>query len=404
MKILQFCFRVPYPLKDGGAIAMFNLTKGLSPLVEQLDVFAYNTKKHYQDIKKLPSEFTQKTKIYTVNLNTDINYLDAFINLFTRKSYNVERFVDKNVKKELKNLLVKNQYDIIQLEGLYVTAYIDTIKKYSDAKIVLRSHNIEYKIWERLKSKMKFGLRKSYISLLSKRLKHYETSQFENYDLITAMSIEDAKHFLELGCKTPVIIVPIGIDLEKYQSYDNLPVTNGCMANSIFHIGAMDWMPNIQAIKWFLDCVWPQLRCKHPDVSLYIAGRNTPKWLSKINIPNIDVVGEVEDALDFMKSKNIMIVPLLSGSGIRVKILEGMAIGKTIISTSIGAEGIDCKHNHNIMIADNKNEFALCISKCLENSTFCKQLGNNARKLIHEKYNINQISKELVKSYKTLLE
>ena len=124
-----------------------------------------------------------------------------------------------------------------------------------------------------------------------------------------------------------------------------------------------------------------------------------PAWLMEKEIPNVRVVGEVEDALKFMSSKAILIVPLFSGSGIRIKIIEGMAAGKTIISTTIGAEGIHCTHGKNIFLADNPSDFIDTIARVVEDGNLCRKIGENARKLVEEEYQQRDLIRKVLGFY-----
>ena len=175
------------------------------------------------------------------------------------------------------------------------------------------------------------------------------------FDGIAAITEQDATFFRSSECRQPetggpipVEAIPFGIDPEQFPETNTEPEFP-----SLFSIGAMDWIPNLEGICWFLEKVWPEIHRKYPSLQYYLAGRHMPGWLSEKRFPNIVVVGEVEDAKTFMHSKSILIVPLFSGSGIRIKIIEGMATGKPIISTTVGAEGINYTRDKNIFIADN---------------------------------------------------
>ena len=165
--------------------------------------------------------------------------------------------------------------------------------------------------------------------------------------------------------------------------------------NTIFHIGSMDWKANLDGIKWFLADVFPLVTRQKKEITLHLAGRNTPSLFNHLINGNIIIDGEVESATAFMGKYNLMIVPLLNGSGIRIKILEGMAMGKTIISTTIGASGIKCQDQYNILIADTAEQFASQIIWCLENPLERNQIGENAKKNIQEYYNTDKISRQL---------
>jgi len=220
-------------------------------------------------------------------------------------------------------------------------------------------------------------------------------------DGIAAITEKDADYFKHLTSHvsrpTSIIAVPFGIDLDKNPVPESHigPVT-------LFSIGAMNWIPNAEGIKWFLHNVWPDLRNEFPYLRFYLAGREMPSWMLRMNIPGVVVVGEVEDAREFMDSHHIMIVPLFSGSGIRIKIIEGMAAGRAVVSTRIGAEGIDYTNGGNILIANAVCEFVDLISLCVTDEKRTGKLGREARKLIETSYDRRRIIRELVTFYKQL--
>ena len=399
MKILQLCSKVPFPPQDGGCIAMNNITQGLINEGHSVKVIAMNTKKHHIEIKNITTNYRSTTNIETVNINTEIKIIAAFLNLFTNKSYNIERFRSKNFEQKLIDVLHSENFDIIQIEGLYVSMYTKIIRKYSTAKIIFRAHNVEYLLWEQLMQIEKNYFKKVYLKLLSKRLKKYELSCLQNFDAIATITKKDELQFKKDGFINKIETFPFGIDLNF--SFPNLPIEQEYP--SLFHLGAMDWKPNTEGVSWFLNHVWILLQKKHPSLKLYLAGRNMSDEMKKITTANVIVVGEIENSQLFMQSKGIMIVPLLSGGGMRVKIIEGMALGKTIITTSIGAEGIDCESNKNCIIANEPIEFAEAISKCISDKIFYSEIGINAKKLAILHYNNADICKRLIGFYKKLL-
>ena len=398
MRILQVCNKPPYPPKDGGSIAMNILTHGLINCGNEVSVLAINTPKHFINEQDISSDYLKKTAYQSVFIDTSIKLLDAFINFFTYNSYNITRFYNKEFEKKLVDIITNHQFDIIQLESLWVSPYVKIIRAHSSAKIILRSHNVEYLLWERLAKNCKSVIKKKYLNFLAKRLKQYEIAMLNTYDGIACITSDDASIFKKDGCTLPIIHIPFGIDIESYQiKKDQIE------KDSLFHIGAMDWMPNTTGIKWFLENVWSKMLPVHEDIKLYLAGRNMPQWLTNLNIKNIFVEGEVINSHQFMNSKFIMIVPLKSGGGMRVKIIEGMALGKTIISTTIGAEGIEYEDKKNILIADSVNDFEKAISKCLSDKNYCEEIGLNARTLIENKYDNKKICNKLHSFYLSLI-
>lgn len=398
MKILQVCSKTPFPPKDGGSIAMNILTDGLLQCGNQVHVLSVSTAKHFVDESSMDKSYKKKTKYQSVFIDTAIKPLDAFFNLFTNKSYNIVRFYSAEFEKVLVEKLKSENYDIVHLETLWVVPYLDAIRKNSKAKIVLRSQNVEYLIWERLTNDCKNPIKKWYLKLLAKRLKKYEFDTLNSFDGIAAITDVDANQYKKMGAKIPIIHIPFGIDLKKY-----VADTSNVEYPSVFHLGAMDWLPNVDGIKWFLTDVWPKVYDKHPNVKLYLAGRGMPQWLLDLKTAGVVIVGEVANAQKFINSKSVMVVPLSSGGGMRVKIIEGMALAKTIVTTSIGCEGINCENNRNILIANTANEFVDAIHQCVSDKNRCETIGNNAQKLISEKYDNFVICTKLTKFYKSLL-
>lgn len=161
----------------------------------------------------------------------------------------------------------------------------------------------------------------------------------------------------------------------------------------------MDWMPNQESIDWLLTDIWPLIHSQEPQVSLYLAGRKMPERFLEKSGDGLYVEGEVADANAYIADKQINVVPLLSGSGIRVKIIESMAAGKVVVTTSVGAQGIDYEDGKNILIANTPQEFADQIKRLADNPSFCREIGQNARRLAEEHYDRNRLGKQLVDFY-----
>lgn len=399
LNILQLCSKVPNPPKDGGSVAMDILTQGLIALGANVKILAIATHKHPFDKNKISAAYKSQTSIEAVFVDTRIRPFKALVNLLKNKSYNIIRFYSKAMDEKLETVLKKTPFDIVQLETLFVAPYVSTIRKHSKAKIILRSQNIEYLLWEQRAKKTNNPFLKFYLTLLAKQLKKFELGMLNNYDGIAAITPEDAEGFKKLGCTKPIITIPFGIDLKSVPLAGN----SNQEFPSCFHIGAMNWIPNIEGVKWLLDNVWKIVFARHPQLKLYLAGRFMPEWLSNINKQNVNVVGEVKNQFEFMQSKGIMLVPLISGGGMRIKIIEGMAAGKTIISTAKGAEGVPYEHKKNILIANTPEEFADCIDLCLSNPNLYKLIGKNAQELVRTHFDNNKICKNLLGFNETLL-
>jgi glycosyltransferase involved in cell wall biosynthesis len=394
MKILQICHKPPRPAIDGGCIAMDNLTKGLLEAGHDVKVLCVSTHKHPFLPESMSDVYKKSTRIEGVFIDTKLHFVDAFSNLITRDSYNVSRFFSPDFDMALESILKASEYDVVQLESLFMTPYIDTVRRFSNAKLILRSHNLEYKIWQRMARVSSNGPKKAYLKLLAKRLKGYEIGVTSQVDGIATISPEDTSNFKELGCKTNLVTLPFGIDTSEYEverPYNFRP--------TLFHLGAMDWMPNIEGVEWFLKDAWGEILNAYPNLHLHLAGKASKQFEPKGDRRNLHMDGEVPSAKDYMHSKGIMIVPLLSGGGIRIKIIEGMAMGKVIISTTVGAEGIGVTHGENILIADTPAEFKQRIDEIHENQDMLERISRNARKFIERNFDNGVLTQRLLKFY-----
>ena len=397
MRVLQLCHKPPKPSIDGGCIAMNNISEGLLKNKCKLKIITIGTQKHPIKFDELHQNYLDRTKIEGVFVDTKLNLVDAFSNLVTSDSYNISRFFSPDFDSLLIKTLKDQQFDIIHLESLFMTPYIDTIRRCCDSKIVLRSHNLEYMIWEKLARKTINPAKKIYLNILSKQLKDYEVNMLNKIDGIAAISFADQIKYEKLGCKKPMITIPFGIDIKKYEYKVN---NNTRKQLNFFHLGSMDWKPNLEAVSWLLNEIWPVLYSDFKNINLHLAGRKMPSWILEDKIKGVTNHGEVESANQFMNSNDIMLVPLLSAGGMRVKIIEGMALGKTVISTKIGAEGINYKDGENILIANTIEEYKQVIKMLLEHPQMINSIGNKARELVSNYYDNKIITKNLIKFYK----
>ncbi|MEI6681462.1 MAG: glycosyltransferase family 4 protein [Bacteroidota bacterium] len=396
MKILFLCNKSPWPPREGAPMAMNMLIEGLLEAGHEVKVLAVNSFKYNISIDDIPAGYRERTGIELLDVDLRIKPADAFFNLFTTESYHVKRFISAAFRKRLQAILLETTYDIVQLETLFMCPYIDTIRRYSAAKIVLRAHNIEHRIWQRIAGETRNPVKKWYLRHLAMTLKTYEEHIVTRVDGVAAITPTDEKYFRKLQ---PVCTaIAFGVDPEKY------PVHPGQVEYpSLFSLGSMNWIPNVEGIKWFLLNVWPDIHEQFPDLKYYLAGREMPAWMRKLNLPNVVVLGEIRDAAEFISSKAVMIVPLFSGSGIRIKIIEGMAAGKTIISTSLGAEGIAYTNQENILIANAPCEFFDMISLSIADKRLFEKIGKQARTLIQTQYLPQKLVQNLLGFYQQLV-
>ncbi|NML64673.1 glycosyltransferase [Hymenobacter sp. RP-2-7] len=369
MHILQVSPRVPFPLHDGGAIGIYNITKGLLEAGHRVTMLALNTPKHHQPADVL-AHLGPHFRLVTVDVDTRLRPLRALANLLlparqvlgvtTRLPYNVERFVSPAVARRLTELLHAEPFDIVQFEGSFVVWYAGylSLMERQQAQpngpalppLVVRAHNVEYRIWETLAQGERNPLKKWYFQHLARRMKSFERWSLHRVDAVAAITPEDIARLQALGCPVPLALVPAAVELGAFQP----DLAARPRSHTAFMIGSLNWLPNLEGLEWLLREVWPAVHAELPELELHVAGSHPPAHLTSRppGQHNVFIHGFVDSAAAFMRQYELMLVPLLSGGGMRIKIIEGMAAGKAILSTALGAEGVAAHDGRDLLLRD----------------------------------------------------
>lgn len=397
MRILQLCNKAPWPANDGSSIAITTMAEGLADNGVEVHLMPINTKKHFKPEENIPAEFKQKTHYHSIFQNTDTTAIGAVLNLLTSDSYFVSRFFFEEYKTTLIKKLKELPFDAVIIDGVFMASYIPIIRQYSKAKILLRTHNVEHQIWDRHLAQEKSSIKKTYLTLQNKRLKRFELKAFAEADSIVTITDEDKKNIASLIPNKPIITCLTGINLNSYTIANQVK-----HPNTLFHFASMDWMPNIEAVDWLMEKVWPLVIQQQPKAKLVLAGRGMPERFKKLASDTVTIIDNVPNSAEFYHDYGIMLVPLWSGSGLRIKLVEGLAYGKPIITTTIGAEGINYKKNQDLMIADSEKTFADNIIQLLTDHTKKESLQKNGRLLAEQLFDYKVIGKQLLEFYNSL--
>jgi glycosyltransferase involved in cell wall biosynthesis len=396
MRILVLTNKLPYPPRDGGSIATLNMISGLSDIGHEVTCLALNTTKHNFPVEKIPGILTDKIRFIGITCDSSIKPARLILNLlFSRKPYIAQRFNNHEFRQRLTRLLAEEPFDLVQLEGPYPGHYLDVIRSGSKARVSFRAHNVEHRIWYRKAAHEKVLLKRWYFSNMASRLERFEMGVLRQTDCLVAISPLDETYFREKGAGQPAITIPTGFSMNSYPS-SPLPAEP-----SLFFIGALDWLPNQEGLKWFLDHVFDPLCAEVPEIRFHVAGRNAPESFEKlVKKEQIIYHGEVEDARAFMQSYRVMVAPLLTGSGIRIKILEAMALGRPVVTTSIGIEGIPAENKREVMVADDPQLFKSQIINLISGNEIAPRLVAGGKKLIQENFDTFGLSTRLTRFFK----
>lgn len=379
---------------------MLNMARSYHELGHKVTILFMNTPKHFVSLRLFPEDIQEIAEFYAVEVNTDVKVADVLANLiFSKSSYHVQRFTSRRFRDELVKLLKRRSFDIVQIEGLFLATYVDAIRAESNALVSYRAHNVEHEIWLRRAKNESNPIKKYLFTETAYRIHQFEerTMQAQPFDALVPITGRDAGALKQLGSTMPAQVCGAGLSLGNlYEGKVEMEYPTVC------YIGAMDWLPNQEGIDWFLKEVWPGLHDRRPDLTFYLAGRNMPERYFQLTTPGLKVLGEVESAGEFLRSKGVLVVPLLSGSGMRVKIIEGMAYGKPIVATTLAAEGTGVLDGEHIMLADEPDSFADRILTLVEQRNLFDIMGDKAAAFARKKFDHNVLTGKLVDFYQGL--
>jgi len=381
MRILILTPRLPWPPLDGGRIAMARLAEGLVHAGAAVEILSLNPRKHR-------ATATAPMPLQAIDIDTRVPSFSM------RIPFMVGRFVSNEFRNALRATLRRFKPDIVQIESPFLLTYVDTVRNESDARIVLRSLNVEFRIWEGLARIERNPLRRIALRRIAASLRKYEVRHLDTTDALVPISEDDADDFRRLGSSRPMHVVPCGVTVPE--SADGLPTPS-----SVGFIGSLDFRPNQEAVEWIAGELWPRMVERVPEARLSIAGSSAPKWLRR-RMTNIDFRGRVDDATSFMNSMSVMIAPLFAGGGMRIKVLEAMTLGKPVVATTLGAGGLHVEHGRDILISDDAASFADAVALLLRNPQTAARIGNAARETVSSRYDNDVLAHGLLKFYESL--
>lgn len=411
MKILMILPRIPFPVRDGGAIVMYETLRALHVAGHHVDVLALNPSKHSQNCSAIADVCTF---VQSVDINTNVTFFGVVKGLVHRKfprvfaidsvaPYWLTRFACTEALEAVRDLLhARGTYDVIVCETLFTACYGIAARRYMTGKtatpIVLRSHNLEFRIQERLAQNGKKSLlEKLYRKSLATDTMAYEGYVGQTVDAVATMSHTDASGYRALSARAVVDVHPPGVNIPE-RSLVTIDDDAICL------LGSLDWAPNVEGAIWFVREVYPIVRLLRPQTTVHIAGRSTPQSIKALaNGESIFVHGEVLDAASFRRQHALSVVPLHSGSGIRIKILEALAQSCAVVTTTVGCEGIAVEHDCHVLIADDAEAFAHACVKVLNSHDLRTRLGVEGRLFVEAHYSWQTSINSLIEFYRAVI-
>ncbi|XOV68173.1 MAG: glycosyltransferase family 4 protein [Fluviicola sp.] len=386
MKVLLVGHKPAYPKVDGGCVASAAFLHNLLDAKCKVHYSFLCTEKHPYKEEAFPKSVKDKITLNSTYVDTSVKKLDAFKHLFNASSFNVERFYNQKFEEDLIQRIKQENFDVIIFDNVFAARYQNGLKKASPkTPCFIRTHNVEFQIWEGLAlGTSNFAVRK-YLKKLTKDLKRVEINAYNDSDGVITITEEDKKELKKLNVSTPIETAPVSVYIPEY-SHDY-------SQSALFHLGAMNWRPNVEAVETVIKYL-PSWLEQDSDIHFTIAGIQSEERYDHLACASITVAGFVPDVLEFVSSQGILVAPIQSGSGVRIKILEMMALGIPVITTTLGAQGI--KDTTGLLLADNHESLAKAVYTLRNDENKRKELGQKAKSIITLHHNSETISKKII--------
>jgi sugar transferase (PEP-CTERM/EpsH1 system associated) len=387
VKLLVIDEEFPYPLNTGKRIRTFNLVRELSR-AHAVSYLAYG------DATSEAAGFLRDNNINTFAVPAPDRrqsgirfYLKLLANLFSKYPYIVTSHYTSAFQSKLNELVEQEKFDLIICEW---TPYAQFIKAITGSRKVIVAHNIESTIWERYERNESNPLKKFYIGIQYRKVLAFERACFAWADGATAVTQQEAKTIKSFGTPYQPAVIDNGVDTEYFA-----PRQTEIDPNSLVFTGSMDWRPNQDAAIFFATEILPLLKKEQPEIQAVFVGRNPPKQIVDLGkIDGIAITGTVDDVRDYIASASVYIVPLRIGGGSRLKILEAMAMQKPVVSTSVGAEGLEVTDGKDILLVDGPEKFAQTVLTCMRDEALSARIAESGRQLVLDRYRWQQLGKK----------
>ena len=395
MKILFLSPTVPFPLTDGGRIRVFNLLKQIAQKNEVTLLALETQPTDAEGVAQLQQLDIQVHLVPNAPTLPPLSFGTLANAFFKQQPITVARYDLPAYRQQLRELIATDTFDLVHYEMFHTAQF----RTETDLPGVLSQQNVDSAIWRRLCGETVNPFYKFAYWTQQLAFQRYERVLSPEFDAVACTSDIDAAVFQQHCAEDVIEIIPNGVDVAHYQ-----PDFSAEAPAHLIYIGSMDWYPNEDAVSFFADEVLPQIHAEVPEVKFSIVGGNPSARVQKLaEKEGIVVTGRVPEIKPYFAEATVFVVPLRIGSGTRLKILEALAMGKAIVSTSVGAEGLDLKDGEEIFIADEPMVFAEAVTRLLKDPPLRRRIGENGRARVEQDYDWQSIGEKLHRLYTKIL-
>ena len=408
-RLLYFAPKECWPPSTGAQLRNFYLARELANGGERVTYLGFSDAHTRQADGGASYQFENRNPVgewcedfVTVPLDSSYSPLKLARGLIGKTPLPVLNYTTPAMQQTLAGLLEKYDFDIVQVEGLHLADYLPILRAArSKPKLICDWHNVESELMQRYSEQERSAPRRAYAQLTARRMKNMEKRIVQQFDAHVTVSERDREQLMEWSPATPVHVIENGVNVEYYSPKEGQEERRRFR---LVFIGSMDYHANTEAVTRFADSIWPRVYEKFPDLVFTIVGRNpTPEVTALGEKPGIEVTGRVRDVRPFCHEALASVVPLRIGGGSRLKILEAMASDLPIVSTRLGAEGIETKHGENILLADSDEDFVQAILTLCSDEKLGARLTKAGRQLVEATYDWPVLAARLRRIHEDLL-
>lgn len=388
MRILFLQKRLLYPTDSGGKIRTLNILKHLA----QWHDITYVSNLLREEVAHKPAMealgLTMECVAWTESPRRSLRFLAFALRnlLFSRYPLNVDKDFDRRLRSQVKKLLGENKFDLLVCDFVQMARNALGF----DCPCVLFQHNVEAEVFSRLATAIRWPL-STYYHIQAKRMARFETYCGAQFTRVIAVSQRDRLHFEQRYQMDNVRMIETAVDTSYFSDHGRRPA----FPPQIVFVGSMDWPPNCHGISRFARRVLPKIQDRYPGVELVVVGRNpTPEIRALEQLPGVKVTGTVDDTRPYLRNATLSVVPLYAGGGTRLKIFESMASGVPVVSTTLGAEGLELEPVKHLLIADSDDDLAQSVKHLLSDPTGAQSMAERAKQHVTSRYGSEVVARQ----------
>lgn len=405
MKLLYFAPHRIWPLNSGARLRDYQLARQLAARASVTFVELCSADEPYEP----PPEESGFSSVVTFKKDRTYTPSKIVKGLAGPIPLTVLNYWSLHVASQLKDVLWSRQFDTVQVEGVHLMEYLPIIQDAPGSPAILVDwHNVESEMMWRYAKNTRNWARKLAAGRTAKLIERAENRLLQTYATHTVTSERERQKLLARCPRANVQVIPNGVDASYYSAKEISQARRGSVPRetkpTILFVGSMDYHANIDAVIWFSRNIWPSIARDHPDLQFTIVGRDPAPEIRALASDRIQVTGTVDDVRPFYASAVASVVPLRSGSGTRLKIVEAMAAGVPVVSTRLGAEGIEVENGVHLILADTPAEIAAAVGRLASSPETNSRIAQAARERVRRVYDWSVIGKQLCALHEDLAE